>query len=221
MLTATHIPSSNVQTFFHITQKLVTLVIEEERRKERDELFENELNKVLEQSAQSETTNKLETSQEEIDLLKVLELSLKENEMINMSEEDAIHKAIQLSEQSNSLKCTNKLWNEMSSLVLEEPITHGQEQQITVIDAPWFYTDPKGNVQVCANGFMACELHHCSILHRLPVSLKGPYESEKMKAWLQAGCFNGEEIQLYRPFTMSMLSHQMSNSIRRSSYKPK
>ena len=110
-------------------------LIEEQRRMQRQSsTCENELNHSFNQSDYNDNSSNKETqSPEDFGLLKILELSLKEKEIGDMSEEDAIQRAIELSQQSNDSQCVDK---------------RHQQQQVAVTDSFWYYVDPQEKIQV-------------------------------------------------------------------------
>ena len=111
-----------------------SLIEEQERSQRQEGMFGNKLNDSLVQSANNDNKNYKETqSLEDLDLLKILELSLKEKEICDLSEEDAIQRAIELSQQSNDSQCVDKQY---------------MQQEITVTDSYWYYIDPQEKVQV-------------------------------------------------------------------------
>lgn len=157
--------------------KLVTeqsLLAEQDRKQQEDKLFEEELQRALKQSAQHEQNDhKSSQSQEDLDLLKILELSLKEKEAADMNEEEAIRRAIQLSQHNESHheetllnktksfsldegKVLGKKFSRINSVDSEENSVNsdviiasiGQQQRVRVTGAAWYYVDPHKNIQV-------------------------------------------------------------------------
>jgi hypothetical protein len=124
-----------------------SLLYEQERREQQKQQFEEDLNKVLQQSTHNQENPTMHT-QEDLDLLKILELSFKEQEVCDVSEEDAFQRAIQLSQQSNDTHCAdNSPRNEVQYLSIEETNLI-EQKQIIVTDACWFYIDPQESIQV-------------------------------------------------------------------------
>lgn len=118
-----------------------SLLDEQEREKQQAAMYEDELNKIIEQST------KEKPNEEELELLKILELSLKDNEAEHMSEEEELQRAIELSQQSHDLQTSDDI--EVHQLSAEENYIVDQQQvQIKVTDAAWFYVDPQDKVQV-------------------------------------------------------------------------
>ena len=143
-----------------------SLLEEQARQEQLNKQFEDDLNKVLQQSAQIENISR---NEEDLDLLKILELSLKD-------EGDPQH----INDHS------------MYSLTFEEhSIVDQQQDQITVTDSSWFYIDPQNSIQVCSlncskySRIAAVSLLSCYII-------QGPFQPDMMRAWLAAGYFNGE-----------------------------
>lgn len=117
-----------------------SLLEEQERQSRETTLYEENLNKALEESAQDSP------KQEQLDLLQILALSLKEKEMEDMRERDAIQKAIELS-YNDALHSSDD--SEVYQLSVEEnDIVDQQQIQIRVRDSAWFYIDPQDKVQV-------------------------------------------------------------------------
>ena len=130
--------SANIETDdlkYAIEQSLLE---EQARREQLNKQFEDDLNKVLEQSAQNEN---IISNEEDLDLLKILELSLKDKGNPQHSNDDSMY-----------------------SLTVEEGnIIDQQQDQITVTDSSWFYIDPQNSIQVCIFILNCSKYSKCSL----------------------------------------------------------
>lgn len=128
-----------------------SLLEEQERQSQEIALYEENLHKALEESAQ------VSPKQEELDLLRILELSLEEKVTDDELERDTMQKVIELSRQSDRLQLSDD--SEVYQLSVEENnIVDKQQTQIRVRDAAWFYIDPQDKVQVRVCYYIA-QLH--------------------------------------------------------------
>lgn len=132
-----------------------SLLAEQERRQKEEEMFQEELKRALEQSAQTEQIHHINVqNQKNVDLFNVVQISSKEIEAADMSEEVALQTAIQLSQKSYVAKRDDELLNQILQISLkdhqkeEDFKTEAKQQRTVVTDAAWFYIDPQGNVQV-------------------------------------------------------------------------
>ncbi|KAL7482558.1 hypothetical protein ACHAW6_008235 [Cyclotella cf. meneghiniana] len=151
-----------------------SLLAEQERRQKEEEMFQEELKRALEQSAQTEQIHHINVqNQKNVDLFNVVQISSKEIEAADMSEEVALQTAIQLSQKSYVAKRDDELLNQILQISLkdhqkeEDFKTEAKQQRTVVTAAAWFYIDPRGNVQ-------------------------GPFSGDIMRQWLAAGYFNGD-----------------------------
>eukprot|EP00804_Cyclotella_cryptica_P025786 CCRYP_002675-RA/>CCRYP_002675-RA protein AED:0.32 eAED:0.32 QI:143/1/1/1/0.75/0.6/5/24/472 len=151
-----------------------SLLAEQERRQKEEEMFEEEIKRALARSAQLEKIRHTDDQcQENLDLLNTIQISLNENKAGDMSDEDALQTALQLSQNASDAGCEEALLNQIIQISLKENLKEEyyepevQKQRTVVTDAAWFYIDPQGNVQ-------------------------GPFDGDIMRQWLAAGYFNGD-----------------------------